>query len=58
MAVGGHGCAVVPLNQRRVPDGRDGRSRQFAFIGYRSEDDAARATKYYNRTFFDTTRIR
>lgn len=36
---------------------RNGESRQFAFIGYRSGSDAEKAVKYFNRTFIDTARI-
>lgn len=33
---------------------REGKSRQFAFIGYRSEQEAI---KYLNKSFIDTSRI-
>lgn len=36
---------------------RNGESRQFAFIGYKSSDDAEKAVKYFNRSFIDTARI-
>lgn len=36
---------------------RDGTSRQFGFVGFRSEDEANSALKYFNRTFMDTARI-
>lgn len=36
---------------------RNGESRQFAFIGYKSQDDAERAVKYFNQSFIDTARI-
>ncbi|XP_004293728.1 PREDICTED: multiple RNA-binding domain-containing protein 1 [Fragaria vesca subsp. vesca] len=36
---------------------REGKSRQFAFIGFRSELQAQEAIKYFNRTFVDTYRI-
>lgn len=36
---------------------RDGASRQFGFIGFRSAEEAADALKYFNRTFIDTCRI-
>ncbi|KAM3580733.1 Multiple RNA-binding domain-containing protein 1 [Umbelopsis sp. WA50703] len=34
-----------------------GISRRFAFIGYRTEKDAARARKYFNDTYIDTSKI-
>lgn len=36
---------------------RNGESRQFAFIGYKSQQDAERAVKYFDRSFIDTARI-
>lgn len=36
---------------------RDGASRQFGFVGFRSAVEAADALKYFNRTFIDTSRI-
>ncbi|KAK8664519.1 hypothetical protein V6N13_084305 [Hibiscus sabdariffa] len=36
---------------------RDGKSRQFAFIGYRTEQEAEEAIKYFNKSYLDTSRI-
>ncbi|CAM9809374.1 unnamed protein product, partial [Choristocarpus tenellus] len=36
---------------------KDGRSRQFAFVGFATEEDSKHALQYYNRTFLDTSRI-
>jgi len=36
---------------------KDGRSRQFAFVGFRNEADAREVVKQLNRSFFDTARI-
>ncbi|CAF2320478.1 unnamed protein product [Brassica napus] len=35
----------------------DGRSRQFAFIGFRKEEEAQEAITYLNKTYIDTLRI-
>eukprot|EP00850_Spirogloea_muscicola_P022791 SM000312S11984 [mRNA] locus=s312:51924:57373:+ [translate_table: standard] len=35
----------------------EGKSRQLAFVGYRSEEEAAAAIKYFNRSFLDTCRL-
>lgn len=35
----------------------DGYSRQFGFIGYKTEDEAFEASKYFNRSFIDTCRL-
>ncbi|KAL6761447.1 hypothetical protein V8C86DRAFT_3131565 [Haematococcus lacustris] len=36
---------------------QDGVSRQLAFIGYSTEEQAAAAAKYFHKTFIDATRI-
>ncbi|RCK57832.1 Multiple RNA-binding domain-containing protein 1 [Candida viswanathii] len=36
---------------------RNGESRRFAFIGYKSADAAERAVKFFNKSFIDTARI-
>ena len=36
---------------------KDGRSRLFGFIGYRTPDEAKKALKYFNNTFIDTSRV-
>ncbi|CAM6084747.1 unnamed protein product [Calypogeia fissa] len=36
---------------------RDGRTRQFGFVGFRTADEATEAVKYFHRTFFDTSRL-
>lgn len=41
----------------RVQKTRDGKTRQFAFVGFRKEEDARTALKCLNRSFIDTSRI-
>jgi hypothetical protein len=36
---------------------RDGISRQLAFVGFRSVEDATSAKNYFDRTFLDASRI-
>ncbi|EXB75133.1 Multiple RNA-binding domain-containing protein 1 [Morus notabilis] len=36
---------------------KDGKSRQFGFIGYRTEREAQEAIRYFNKSFFDTSKI-
>lgn len=36
---------------------RDGKSRQFGFVGFRSEQEAAEALKFFDGSFIDTCRI-
>ncbi|KAL7089774.1 hypothetical protein ACP275_13G203400 [Erythranthe tilingii] len=35
----------------------DGKSRQFGFVGFRTEHEAEEATNYFNKSFLDTCRI-
>ncbi|KAH6776205.1 nucleotide/nucleic acid binding protein [Perilla frutescens var. hirtella] len=37
--------------------GKDGKSRQFGFVGFRTEHEAEEAIKYFNTSFMDTCRI-
>jgi multiple RNA-binding domain-containing protein 1 len=41
----------------RVKLTKDGRSRQFAFVGFRNPSEAKEAVENLNRSFFDTARI-
>lgn len=36
---------------------KDGKTRQFGFVGFRTEHEAAEAIKYFNKSFMDTYRI-
>lgn len=36
---------------------RNGESRRFAFIGYKSMEDAEKSVKYFDKSFIDTARI-
>ncbi|XP_047321767.1 multiple RNA-binding domain-containing protein 1 [Impatiens glandulifera] len=36
---------------------KDGKSRQFGFVGFRSENEALVALKYFNNSYLDTCRI-
>ncbi|KAF8412655.1 hypothetical protein HHK36_000623 [Tetracentron sinense] len=36
---------------------KDGKSRQFAFVGFRTEQEAEEALKYFNNSYLDTSRI-
>lgn len=35
----------------------DGKSRQFGFVGFRTEQEAEEAVKYFNKSFMDTSKI-
>lgn len=36
---------------------KDGKSRQFGFVGFRTEQEAEEALKYFNKSYLDTCRI-
>ena len=41
----------------KVSHKRDGTSRRFGFVGFKSELDAEAAQKWFDRTFIDSARI-
>ena len=55
------------FTQKDAPDGtltdvkvahkQDGTSRRFGFIGYKTEQEAQKAQKWFDRSYIDTTRI-
>ncbi|KAK9368300.1 hypothetical protein V1509DRAFT_84955 [Lipomyces kononenkoae] len=49
-----HGGVITDCKLMRM---RDGTSRRFGFIGFRSAVDAAEAVKYFHRTFIGMTKI-
>lgn len=49
-----NGGSVTDVKLMKKPNGE---SRRFAFIGYKSDEDAKKATSYYNKSFIDTARI-
>lgn len=52
-----HFSAKGEVTDAKVVRSKDGASRQFGFVGFRSAEEAADALKYFNRTFIDTSRI-
>uniref|UniRef100_A0A8C7ZBB4 Probable RNA-binding protein 19 n=1 Tax=Oryzias sinensis TaxID=183150 RepID=A0A8C7ZBB4_9TELE len=36
---------------------KDGKFRKFGFVGFKSEEDASRALKHFNKSFVDTSRV-
>ena len=45
------------VTDARVVRTKDGRSRQFGFVGFRTEAQAEAARKYFHRSYIDTSRI-
>ncbi|KAH7293538.1 hypothetical protein KP509_28G030000 [Ceratopteris richardii] len=52
-----HFSACGEITDVKIIRTSDGRSRQFGFVGYRSEEEASAAVNYFNRTFIDTSRL-
>jgi hypothetical protein len=40
-----------------APACRDGKSRQFGFVGFRNAQEAQAAVHYFNKSFLDTSRL-
>ncbi len=36
---------------------KDGRFRKFGFVGFKTEEDAKKAMKHFNKSFVDTSRV-
>lgn len=36
---------------------KDGKFRKFGFVGFKTEEDAEKALKHFNKTFVDTSRV-
>jgi len=52
-----HFATVGEVTDCRLKKTADGKSRQFAFVGFRKEADAKAAIKGFHQTFFDTGKI-
>lgn len=52
-----HFSAEGSVSDVKLMKKRNGESRQFAFIGYKSAEDAKKAAKFFNKTFIDTAKI-
>ena len=49
--------AAAVTDAKLVTDPKSGKSRGFAFVGYRTQEDARRAVEWYNGTFIDMRKI-
>src|SRR5438105_4141800 len=49
--------AAAVTDAKLVTDPKSGKSRGFAFVGYRTQEDARKAVEWYNGTFVDMRKI-
>lgn len=47
----------APVTDVKLMKTRSGKSRRFGFLGFKSDDDASKAVKYFNGSFINTARI-
>eukprot|EP00898_Chlorokybus_atmophyticus_P002229 jgi/Chlat1/3006/Chrsp2S08920 len=52
-----HFSARGEVTDVRIPKTIDGRSRQMAFVGFKTEEAAAAAIGYFNKSYLDTSRL-
>lgn len=45
------------ITDARLMRSKNGQSRRFGFIGFKSLEDADEAVKYFNKTFIDMSRV-
>lgn len=51
------GCPPGALTDVKVAFKPDGTSRRFGFVGYKTDQEAAAAKEWFDKTFIDSTRI-
>jgi RNA recognition motif-containing protein len=52
-----HFSAQGDVTDARILFTGDGRSRQFGFVGYRTEAEASRARKFFDKSYINTSRL-
>lgn len=52
-----HFEAKAPVTDVKLMRNREGKSRRFGFVGFKSDEDASKVVKYFNESFIDTARI-
>jgi hypothetical protein len=53
----GHRMRYLQLVTQRAAVRRGGQSRQIGFVGFKTEEQAADAIKFYHNSFIDTCRL-
>ena len=51
-------CGSWNITDVKVVKRRDGVSRRFAFVGFHTHEDASKAIKFFDKTFFNTSRLK
>ena len=51
-------CGTWNITDVKVVKRRDGVSRRFAFVGFHTHEDALRAINFFDKTFFNTSRLK
>ncbi|GAB4818001.1 hypothetical protein N2152v2_005047 [Parachlorella kessleri] len=52
-----HFSAKGEVTDAKIMRTKDGKSRQFGFVGFRSAEEARVAVKYFDKSFMDTSRL-
>jgi multiple RNA-binding domain-containing protein 1 len=52
-----HFSKVGTMTESKLKYTKDGKFRQFGFVGFKSEEDARKAIDYYNNTYIDASKI-
>lgn len=52
-----HFAKVGVITEAKLKYTKDGKFRQFAFVGYKNESDAEKAIEYFNNTYIDASKI-
>ena len=52
-----HFGVVGPVTDCSLKFTKDGMFRKFAFVGFKTENEAKQAIKQFNKTFIDTAKI-
>lgn len=52
-----HFSSAGEVTDARIRRTKDGRSRQFGFVGFKSSDEAKDAKRMFNNSFLDTNKV-
>lgn len=52
-----HFSKIAEVTDASLKFTKEGKFRQFGFIGYKTEEDAQKAIQYFNNTFMDASKM-